>query len=141
MKKFYSAPTLLLFLLISIFIAHCQKAKETLARNYVIKVMTEGRWIVNKFTINDIDSTASFSPYEFQFVGNGTVYAITASGETPGTWEGNAQNLTITSNFPSSNSTLRLVSDTFKIINNTPSLVEARPVNANKNVYLKLVKK
>lgn len=141
MKKIYTAPNILVILLISISIAHCQKAKEELARNFVIRVMTDGRWIVNKFTENGGDSTALFQPFEFQFLANGTVYAIDNNRQISGTWEGNATQMTIVSNFPTGGDTLRLVSDTFKIFNNTPTQVEARPLDTSRDAYLKLVKK
>lgn len=141
MKKLYTTPNILVIVLISITIAHCQKVKENLARDYVIKVMTQGRWIVERFTENGNDSTALFTPYEFQFLADGKVYAIDGARQVPGTWEGNTSQMTITSNFPGDNDTLRLVSDVFKIFNNTPTKVEAKPSNTARDAYLKLVKK
>jgi len=141
MKKAYSQLIFLCVLLFGISIAHCKKAKEELAKNYVIEVMTNGRWIVEQFSEDAIDESSSFTPYEFQFTADGKVYGIEGANQTPGTWSGDATAMTIYSNFPAANDTLTKLNDTWKITNNTPSLVEAKPNNPSRVAYLKLVKK
>jgi len=119
----------------------CKKIKEDLARRFILDAMTDGRWLVDKFTEDTEDITASFSGYEFQFEDNGKVYAITGTEQQEGTWVGDVNAITIFSNFPGATAPLSSLNDTWKITNNTTKLVEAEPVNPNRKAYLKLVKK
>jgi len=141
MKKLYSPQFVLILLMISISIAHCAKKKEEIQKDLVIQVMTSGRWVVQSFSENNKDLSAEFSTYEFQFFENGTVQGINGSVVTSGSWVGDANALTIYSNFPVGSTTILRLNDTWKITNNTLSLVEARPVNNSRTAYLKLVKK
>ena len=119
----------------------CKKVKEHLARRLILSAMTDGRWLVDKFTEDTEDITASFSGYEFQFKADGKVYAILGAGQEEGTWVGDVNALTIFSNFPGAIAPLSSLNDTWKITNNTTKLVEAIPVNSTRKAYLKLVKK
>ena len=119
----------------------CKKVKEDLARRFILSAMTDGRWLVDKFTEDTEDITASFSGYEFQFKADGKVYVILGAGQEEGTWVGDVNALTIFSNFPGAIAPLSSLNDTWKITNNTTKLVEAIPVNSTRKAYLKLVKK
>jgi len=141
MKKLYSSQFVLILLMISISIAHCAKKKEEIQTDLVIKVMTSGRWIVENFSENNSDLSSEFANYEFQFFENGTVQGLNGSVTTSGTWVGDANSLTIYSNFPVGSTTILRLNDTWKITNNTLSLVEAKPLNSGRTAYLKLVKK
>jgi hypothetical protein len=141
MKNLYSAKFILLLLLISISIAHCAKKVEEIQKDLVIQVMTSGRWLVQNFSENTVDVSNEFTNYEFQFFENGTVQAINGAVISTGTWVGNASALTIYTNFPVGSIPIIRLNDTWKITNNTLSLVEAIPSNAGRTAYLKLVKK
>lgn len=141
MKNLYSAKFLLLLLIISISIAHCAKKKEEIKKDLVIQLMTSGRWLVQNFSENSTDVSNEFINYEFQFFENGTVQAINGSVTTTGTWVGDANALTIYSNFVIGSNTILRLNETWKITNNTLSLVEAIPANPGRTAYLKLVKK
>lgn len=134
----------ILFLLVfSTGLSHCKKAKEKLQEQYVVDVITDGRWIVQTFTEDSIDITTSFKDYEFQFTDNGKVIGIkiSTSEQIPGTWVGNIADLTIASAFPGAGEPLSKLNDTWKVINSSSKLVEAKPFNSNRIAYLKLVKK
>jgi hypothetical protein len=141
MRKLFTPPFALILIIISISIAHCAKTVDELKRDFVIDVMTSGRWVVESFSENNQDLSASFGPYEFQFYENGTVQGIRGAAITSGNWVGDAGALTIYSNFPSGDDTIVRLNDTWKITRNTLNLVEARPVNTGRNAFLKLVKK
>jgi hypothetical protein len=141
MKNLYSAKFVLLLLIISISIAHCAKKKEEIKKDLVIQLMTSGRWLVQNFSENSTDVSNEFINYEFQFFENGTVQAINGSVTTTGTWVGDANALTIYSNFVIGSNTILRLNETWKITNNTLSLVEAIPANPGRTAYLKLVKK
>lgn len=121
----------------------CKKVKEDIARKFIIDAMTNGLWIVQVFTDDNVDISTDFRDYEFQFKENGEVYAIktTTAEQVTGTWEGNVNDLTIFSNFPGVGEPLLRLNDTWKIINNTTKLVEAQPFSTGRSAYLKLVKK
>lgn len=119
----------------------CKKVKEDIAMSFLIKAMTDGRWLVNIYTKDNVDETSAFDGYEFQFTADGKVYAINGSTQTEGTWVGDVNARTIYSNFPGASEPLMKLNDTFLITNNTTKLVEAKPLDQSENVYLKLVKK
>lgn len=141
MNKLFTPQHFLLLLVISISIAHCAKKKEEIKTNIVIEAMTSGRWVVEKFSENNVDVTNEFSNYEFQFYKDGSVKGFDANGEAAGTWVGDVVSETISSNFPNTNDTLKRMNDTWKIVKNSFTYVEARPTNTNRTAFLRLVKK
>ena len=141
MNKLFTPQHFLLMLVISISIAHCAKKKEEVKTNIVMEAMTSGRWIVEKFSENNVDVSGEFSSYEFQFYKDGSVKGFNASEEAVGTWVGDVVSETISSNFPNSNDTLKRMNDTWKIVKNSFTYVEARPTNTNRTAFLRLVKK
>jgi hypothetical protein len=141
MKRFFSPQCFLLLMGLAIGLAHCSKTKEKLAQDFVVKAMTSGRWLVQVFKENSTDVSSEFTGYEFQFYENGTVQGFKGTNATTGTWIGNATELTIYSNFPVANDTLKRLNDTWKIKNNTLSMVEANPSSSSRIAYLKLIKK
>ena len=141
MNKLFTAKHFLLLLVVSITIAHCAKKQEEIKTNIVVEAMTSGRWIVQKFTENNVDVTSEFSAYEFQFYKDGSVKGFNSNEEFPGTWLGDVESETIASNFPNTNDTLKRMNDTWKILKNSFTFVEARPTNSNRTAFLKLVKK
>ncbi|MBX3240513.1 MAG: hypothetical protein KIT80_01290 [Chitinophagaceae bacterium] len=130
-----------LYLLLTLSVLSCKKIEENLALRFLMDAMTNGRWLVNIYTNEGVDETAEFEGYEFQFTDDNKVYAITLTSELKGTWSASIDDRTIQANFPVSNGPLTRLNEKFKITNNTPKLVEAKPVDESRNVYLKLVKK
>ncbi len=130
---------MLVVLIIAISVAHC--SKKDAQKNLIIQAMTNGRWVVQQFTESAVDVSPEFNTYEFQFYENGTVQAISGSVITNGTWTANPDARTISSVFPVSNDTLKRLNDTWKVFNNSFTLVEANPTNTMRTAYLKLVKK
>lgn len=119
----------------------CKKVQEDLGMKFILGAMTDGRWLVDKFTEDSNDISPSFAGYEFQFMEDGKVYAFYGADQKEGTWVGDVNALTIFSNFPGAAAPLISLNDTWKITNNTTKLVEAVPSNATRKAYLKLVKK
>lgn len=139
MKKLLSPPFVLVLLVMAITLAHC--SKEEVQQNLVTKAMTDGQWVVQQFTENSMDVSSEFSPYVFQFFENGQVKAINGTTTITGSWTGDANARTITSSFTAANSTLQRLNDTWRIFNNTFTMVEANPTTTSRIAYLKLVKK
>jgi len=116
-------------------------SKEKIQNDLLIQALTNGRWIVVFFTEGGSDLTSQFAPYEFQFFENMTVKAFQGSTTVTGTWEANIDARTITADFPGTEPTLDLLSDNWKIFNNTMAQVEANPVDTRRTAYLKLNRK
>lgn len=143
MKRLQVYFPLMIFLMVMSGGIGCKKVQDDFARKFIVNAMTDGRWLVAVFEDNNEDITESFSDYEFQFEKNGKVQAIKKStqGVVMGDWEGNASDLTIYSDFSGVGEPLINLNDTWKIINNTMKLVEAKPFNSGRKAYLKLIKK
>lgn len=135
-KALLLAPIILLF---SAF--GCKKAVEDIKKNYVIDVMTNGRWYVEQFKDGSVEVTADFAGYEFQFYQNGKVDGIKSTSTEQGTWVEDVNALTITSNFPSSGAPLQKLNAVWKLTDAYPDLVVAQAVESAETHYLKLRKK
>jgi hypothetical protein len=116
-------------------------SKSTIETNIITDAITNGRWVVAQFKEGSIDYTSQFTPYEFQFENTGTVTAYKNNNTTSGIWIADIPTRTIYSQFPLTNDTLKKLNDTWKVYNNTLTIVEANPTNTNRTAYLKLIKK
>lgn len=139
MKKILSPGFICVLMVIAISVAHC--SKEDVQQNLILQAMTNGKWQVQQFSENAVDVSTEFVPYLFQFYENGQVQAVNGTTTVTGTWTADPNARTITSSFPAGNTTLQRLNDTWKIFNNTFTLVEANPTNTARTAYLKLVKK
>jgi hypothetical protein len=139
MKKNKSTFRTLSFALALTLCLSC--SKSTIQSNIIIDAITNGRWIVDQFKENDQDYTTQFASYEFQFENAGTVTAYKANIATNGTWIPDIPTRTIFAKFPLTNDTLKRLNDTWKVYNNTLTIVEANPTNTGRSAYLKLIKK
>ncbi len=115
--------TLLLFVLT---LSGCKKAIEQIAEDMVVKAMTDGQWVVTRFTQNGTDITTDFSGYKFQYYKNKTVDAIkNGTVERSGTWDGNASAMTTWASFPGATNPLSLINGSWNITNSGWTYVEA----------------
>jgi hypothetical protein len=116
----------LVLLILPLIFFSCKKIIQQQEENAVIQIMTSGVWYVQTFDQNDSTITPSFSGYTFQFYANGTVVAI-KNGATAatGTWAGNINNQTITSNFPSSGDPLDKLNSVWTITDSGTNYVVA----------------
>jgi hypothetical protein len=116
---------LIIALLILPFLS-CKKKKEEIAQDLVIQAMTNGQWVITKFTLNGSNITADFSEYKFQYYSNKKVDAIkNGSPEKTGDWDGNATAMTTWANFSNVVYPLNLINGTWHITNNGWTYVEA----------------
>ena len=113
-------------LLSLLLLAGCQKLKENIQEDMVIKAMTDGQWRVSSFFKASENKTADFSSYRFQFHSNKTVEAINnGNKEKTGTWDADPNTRTITSSFANATNVLMLLNGTWRITNNSWTFVEA----------------
>lgn len=104
----------------------CKKTIDKLKENAVINAMTDGQWVITKFVNNGTVITSDFTAYKFQYYSNYTVDAIKSGVvEKTGTWNGDANTLTITADFPNAGAPLTLINGSWHIDNNSWTFVEA----------------
>ncbi len=128
--------------LFSAFSFGCKKAVQNAQEDFVVNLITSNIWLVTSFSENSTNITSGFSPYEFKFNKDGSVYGIkTGASNAVGTWAGNATNLTITSAFPAGPSPLDKLTGVWNITKTTLSSVKANRVDGSSTYYLELQKK
>lgn len=132
----------LVWISISIFLlAACKKAIEEKKEEIILNAMTNGQWYIYSFTEAGTDITSAFSPYTFQFYRDGKVSGFASGSEDKGTWVGDVNNLTITTNFPSASAPVDKLNAVWKITNNTWDYVKAETTVQGEKNLLHLKKK
>ncbi len=129
------------FLVVAVF--SCKKSIDKLKEDYVLGVLTGGRWFLDNYTLNDADITYNFSEYEFQFYDNGKMDAIntTTSVVVPGTWSGDASNLTFTVNIPTSDPKLIRLNYVWQWLKSNIGVIFAENVTPTQKISIRLKKK
>jgi hypothetical protein len=114
------------FIVILALLGGCKKAIENRQEDLVLKAMTDGQWVITSFTQNGANITSDFSSYKFKYYSNKTVDAINnGTVEKTGSWDGNANTLTITANFTNATYPLTLINGGWHIDNNSWTFVVA----------------
>jgi len=121
MKK----TVLILFLLGSVLSNSCKKYVQQQEQNALVNLITNGTWIVTRYLENGSDITSSFSGYVFQFQANGIVSGTKGGTSSQGTWSGDINTRTITSDFPSAGSPLDKLNSVWKITDSYSDSVAA----------------
>jgi len=133
---------LLIFLFVFLpFTYSCNKLIEEKKKDVIVDAMTDGRWIVKDYKAAGIYVTAEFDGYEFQFFENGKVQAIVNTTITNGTWIGDVNALTITSNFSGAQLPVTRLNATWKITDSDWSYVKAYSTSGADTNFLDLQKK
>jgi len=119
----------------------CKKIIEKKKEDIVMQAITDGRWIVKEYRADSLFVTAEFDGYEFQFYTDGRVDGFLNTSVTPGTWTGDVNQMTISSNFGSAGLPLSRLDGTWKITDNSYTDVSAYNVNGADTNFLQLHKK
>ncbi len=124
---------ILFFLTITIILASpsCKKIIDDQKENYILRVMTSGRWYLKHVNENAVDITTDYEDYEFRFYKNGTLEAIKSSETQSGKWSGDFNSLTFTSDFPASGPPLQKLNKVWKIKDYYPDMVKAEALIPN----------
>ncbi len=128
-------------ILACVLVISCKKAIEEKKEDIVLDAMTNGQWYVFSFKNGDTDITTDFAPYTFQFYRDGKVSGFTSSTEEKGTWAGDPNAMTITSNFPTAADPVKMLNAVWKITNNSWDYVIAENSAAGVTRLLHLKKK
>ena len=104
----------------------CKKTIEKLQENAIVNAMTDGQWTITSFVTDGVDVTSEYSQYKFQFHSNRTVDAIfNGSLEKTGNWEGYAETMSISAQFPNTSNPLLRINGSWHIDNNSWTFVVA----------------
>ena len=136
-------PLFLLTLLFSCFcLVSCKKAIENKQREVLIDAITNGTWVIQQFKEDTLDITNQFSGYSFKFEENGAVHALyIGSVYADGIWTGDANNYTITSQFPTAINPVKKLNGTWKLTDSYWDYVEAEMTTPTGKNTLHLRKK
>ena len=108
------------------FLTGCKKIVEKQAENAIVKAMTDGQWVITSFTTDSTDITGDFTSYKFQYFANYTVDAIkNGTVEKTGTWQGDANTMSISANFSGASNPILLLNGTWHITDNSWTYVKA----------------
>lgn len=122
-------------------LAGCKKAVEQAQTNMLVQAMTTGQWKVSVYTKGTTDLSGGFSGYSFQFKENNTVDAIKSNVvEKTGTWQGDINAKTISSNFTNAYTPLTLLNGLWNITNSTWTSVDAKQTINSEECVLHLDK-
>ena len=112
-------------------VVSCKKVIEDKKKEYVLGIMTTGRWYLQSVTENGVDLTADFMEYEFQFYENKKIDAISVLRTTTGNWIEDISNLTMTVKFPQTMDALDRLNQAWKLLDSSPTAVLAEATTPN----------
>jgi len=85
----------------------CKKSLDERKEEYILGVMTNGRWFLEYYAENGVDMTADFNGYEFQFHESGKLDGTRNNLTQTGNWSGDINTLILTVNFSSPDAVLQ----------------------------------
>lgn len=118
----------------------CKKAVDDVKKNYVLDIMTDGKWFVESYTDAGTSITNQFFGYVFKFNEDGTVTSTKGTAVQTGTWVGDIRNYSITSNFPDAGEPLLKLNGTWVVKDSSENFVLAEMGSGNNTAVLKLRK-
>lgn len=119
----------------------CNKAKENIQEDLVIKAMTDGQWKITNFVYNGTNITGDFANYRFKYYSNKTVDALNnGTLEKNGNWDGNATNMTTWASFTGASYPLQLINGNWQITRNSWTYVEASQTAGSDTKIMRLDK-
>ncbi|HTQ66936.1 MAG TPA: hypothetical protein VMI12_19220 [Puia sp.] len=115
-------------LIFSVLSDSCKKYVQQQEQNALVSLITNGSWVITRYLENGTDITASFSGYSFQFRTNGTVSGTNGGTIINGTWSGDINTKTITSDFPTAGNPLDKLNAVWKITDSYTDSVAANTI-------------
>ena len=131
---------LVLLLTPLIFFLSCKKMIENKQKDVFVAVMVAGEWHVEKYIEAETPITEQFNGYRFQFNEDGSVMGSLNGAAAKGTWEGDIQNRSISSNFPDADNPVKKLNGDWKITDSGLNFVHAEMETAAGKMLLHLEK-
>lgn len=129
-----------LFMLTVLVFASCEKLVEDKQRDALEQLITNGQWHVESYLEGTNQVTQEFEGFNFQFTVEGTVYGHKDSSVVAGSWSGDIENYSITSNFPNAENPLKRLNGTWKIKDSSLDYVAAEMITQQGTMILHLRK-
>lgn len=129
-----------IYLIACVSLCSCKKLIEEKEKNAFLEVMTNGYWHVESYSEGTINITELFKGYNFKFDTDGTVTGANGRLINKGTWTGDIENYTISSNFPGAEEPLKKLNGMWKITNTKLDFVNAEMNTNTGKVVLQLRK-
>jgi hypothetical protein len=104
----------------------CKKFIQQQEENYIVDLVTNGKWQITGYQDHSVNVTDSFAGYLFQFNKNNTLYGVKFGQQINGTWTVDIGQKSITSNFPSATYPLTLLNHTWIITDSYTDSVAAK---------------
>jgi hypothetical protein len=130
-----------LLIAITAFASSCDPAGGT--DSTTSQVVTSGSWKVTLFTDSGNDETSDFSGYTFTFSSSGTLSAVKNGITTNGTWNVSGSSNKFNINLGpkvDSNKPVGELTDDWKILSNTETVIRLTDDNASSNEFLTFTK-
>lgn len=138
-SKFYTglmkALRLYLPVICILLLCSCKKLIENKQRDVLLAIMTSGQWHVESYMEGAVSITDQFQGYNFKFNEDGSVTGDNGSGVVTGTWVGDVQNYSISSNFPSASDPVKKLNGTW-IIKDSSSDYVAAEMTTNQGIMI-----
>ena len=119
----------------------CKKLIEDKKRDVLMDVITDGRWIIKEYLEGSTDITSDFTGFEFLFKEDGTVDAIHGTDKFTGTWSGDLNTSSITSDFGNAGEPLGKLTGQWVITSSDVDFVKAYMSGNGSNNKVHLIKK
>ena len=109
-----------------VFLVGCQKLKEQIQEDLIIRAITDGVWRITSLTKGGTDQTADYTNYRFQFYMSYTLDAINnGTVEKKGNWQADVPARTVSISFANTSPLLMLLNGSWQITRNSWTFVEA----------------
>ena len=113
----------------TILLAGCDCTPDpppAVVEDLLVQIMTEGEWSITNFTQNSTVHTPEYGGWRFKFYDNKTVEAkFNTSVVYTGTWDGNANSMTFTANFPGAATPVDRIIGTWNVSASGSRIVDA----------------
>lgn len=102
--------------------------------------ITEGRWKIESYLVDSTSITGEFDGYIFKFNEDGTVNGVLNDASKTGTWLGNVNDFSITSEFPGAGAPLDKLNGKWIVKDSGLTYVKADLTINSATMHLHLVK-
>lgn len=120
----------------------CKKFVDKQKEDYVLGIMTDGRWYLGNYTEYGADKTVDFAGYDFQFYKNNKLDAINGTAiEASGTWTADVDNISMFINFTSPSDNIKRLNYKWKIVDSYTNAVFAETTTPQGKISIRLIKR
>lgn len=109
----------------------CKKSLDERKEEYILGVMTNGRWFLEYYMEDGVEMTETFKDYEFQFYKSGKLDGTKNNITQTGNWSGDINTLILVVNFSSPGEVLQKLNHRWQWLKANIGLVFAETQTAS----------